>query len=184
MNNVFIIHGAFGSPNENWIPWLKLELEKLNKPVITPTFPTPDNQSLENWLKAFKNYQDEITQDSIVIGHSLGVAFVLNVLEILDKPIKSAFLVSGFIDSLGDPEFDRINKTFLNRKFDFEKIRKNCKKFYVFHSDNDPYVPLKFGEDLAEKLNSELILIKNAGHFNADAGFTKFNELLEKIKND
>ena len=28
MKTALIIHGAFGSPTENWIPWLKAELEK------------------------------------------------------------------------------------------------------------------------------------------------------------
>ena len=58
---------------------------------------------------------------------------------------------------------------------------KNCSKFYIISSDNDPYVPLAKGKELANKLDSNLILIKNAGHINSDSGFIKFDFLLDKI---
>ena len=56
MKNIFIIHGAYGNPEENWIPWLKTELERLGCNVSAPRFPTPENQSLENWTKIFNKY--------------------------------------------------------------------------------------------------------------------------------
>jgi len=52
----------------------------------------------------------------------------------------------------------------------------------VFQSDNDPYVSLGNGEHLAKNLNVALNFVPNAGHFNAKAGYTKFELLLEKIK--
>ncbi len=30
----FIIHGSYGNPEENWIPWLKRELQQYNFDVI------------------------------------------------------------------------------------------------------------------------------------------------------
>ncbi len=143
MPNIFIIHGAYGNPGENWFPWLKCELERLGCRVFVPKFPTPANQSLQNWLKIFKGYEQYLNENSIIIGHSLGVAFLLNILEMQNKPIKAAFFVSGFIDLLENPDFDNINKSFIKPNFDWSKIRQNCKKFYVYHSDNDPYVPLE-----------------------------------------
>ncbi len=26
MNNIFLIHGSYGNPYKNWLPWLKKEL--------------------------------------------------------------------------------------------------------------------------------------------------------------
>ena len=36
MTKVFLIHGSHGSPEENWFPWLKQELEKAGLEVIVP----------------------------------------------------------------------------------------------------------------------------------------------------
>jgi len=184
MVNIFIIHGAYGNPQENWFPWLKSELEKLGCRVFVPQFPTPEKQTLKNWLKIFEEYEQYLDENSIVIGHSLGPAFLLNVLEKLDKPIKAAFFVSAFIGLLGKSEFDNINSSFVDKNFNWSKIKQNCKKFYLFHSDNDPYVPLQKAKELANNLGVELILVKNAGHFNKQAGYTKFELLLKKIKDE
>lgn len=183
MTNVFIIHGSYGNPEENWFPWLKEELEKLGHQVFVPRFPTPKNQSLENWLHVFKQYENELDEDSIVVGHSLGPAFLLSVLEKAEKKIKAAFFVAPFVSFLGNGTFDRVNKTFYN-KFNWGKIKQNCKKFYIFHSDSDPYVPIEKAEEVAEELNTQIILVEGAGHFNEETGYKKFDFLLEKIKKE
>jgi predicted alpha/beta hydrolase family esterase len=184
MTNIIIIHGTGGDPESNWFPWLKSELEKLGCRVFVPKFPTPKNQSLENWLKVLKDYERYLNKDSIVVGHSLGPAFLLGILEKLNHPIKAAFFVAGFIGLLNNSEFDELNKTFVIKSFDWAKIKKNCKKFYIINSDNDPYVPLDKGKELAKNLDTELIVLKNAGHINHGTGYTKFGFLLEKIKNE
>ena len=111
-----ILHWWWGNAEENWFPWLKSELEKLDCRVFVPKFPTPENQSLENWLKVFEDYKRYLNENSIIVGHSLGSAFLLNIVEKLDKPIKAAFFVSGFVGLLGNPDFDDINKSFVDKK--------------------------------------------------------------------
>jgi hypothetical protein len=182
MVNVIIIHGSYGNPEENWIPWLKFELEKLGFKVYVPEFPTPENQNLDNWLKVFDGYKKYLDENSIIIGHSLGCAFILNVLERMDVKIKAAFLVAGFIGKLNNAQFDEINKTFSEREFNWNRIRIRCKYFFVYNSDNDPYVPLKKGIDLAERLNGKLKIIENAGHINKEASFSRFEVLFRDVK--
>ena len=180
MSNIFIVHGAYGNPDENWFPWLKTEMEKQGYNVIIPVFPTPEGQNLDNWLKNLEEFKDYIDEETIFIGHSIGSGFILNVIERLENTIKAAFLVAGWTGLLNDP-LDKINETFVNREFDWRKIKENCKNFYVFNSDNDPYVPLELGESLAKNLGVDLLLAKGAGHFNKKAGYEKFELLLEKI---
>ncbi len=184
MTNIIIIHGTGGNPNGNWFPWLKSELEKLDCRVFVPKFPISENQSLQNWLEIFKDYEQYLDENSIVVGHSLGSAFLLNVLEHLNRPIKAAFFVAGFTGLLNNSKFDELNKTFVTKSFDWAKIKNNCKKFFIINSEDDPYVPLKKGKALAENLGTELITLKNAGHINEEAGYTEFSFLLDKIKNE
>ncbi len=181
MTKIFIIHGFEGNPSEGWFPWLKEELEKLGCRVFVPQLPNPENPELQGWLDAFEEYIPQL-ENSVVVGHSLGVAFLLSVIERLNKPVKAAFFVAGFTAPLNDPEFDEFIGTFVGRQFEWNKIRRNCKKFYVITSDNDSYVPLEQGRNLAKNLKAELIILKNAGHINKEAGYTKFDFLLEKMK--
>ncbi len=183
MANIFLIHGSFGYPNENWFPWLKSELEKLDCRVFVPQFPIPPAQSLESWLKTFEDYRQYINKDTVFIGHSLGPAFILSVLEKIDQPIKAVFFISGFLGKIDNPLFDRANESFM-KKFDWQKIKNNCGAFYLFHSDNDPYVPLRKAKELAKNLGAEINLIKGSGHLNAKAGYLKFELLLEEIRKE
>ena len=178
MTTVFIFHGAGGHPKENWFDWLRQQLEREGHRVFVPQFPTPKNQTLENWLSVLGEYKQDLPH-SILVGHSLGVPFALNLLE--RYPIKASFLVSGFTGKAGN-QFDPGMKTFAQRVFHWERIMKNCGRFYVFHSDNDPYIRLEKAEELAKNLGVKVNLVKNAGHFNETAGYTTFKLLFDRIK--
>lgn len=179
MSSVFIIHGVGGCPDENWFPWLKKELEIFGRQVFVPQFPTPENQALSAWIEVLRQYEEFLTPSTIFVGHSLGVPFILNVLE--KYPAKATFLVSGFVGLAGN-RFDDSMKTFSQRSFDWQKIKSNCKNFTVFHSDNDPHVRLQKAQELASFLDVEIQLVKNAGHFNSSAGYDRFDLLFQKMK--
>lgn len=183
MKNLIIIHGSYGNPEENWFPWLKSELKDFNINIVIPKFPTPKDQNLENWNEIFNEYNNLISADTIFVGHSLGPAFIFNILENLKCPINASLLVAPFIGLLGIDEFDKVNETFVMRDFDWDKIRKNCNNFYIYHSDNDPYVPHSKSEFIANKLAAKKYeIIRNGGHLNSSSGFNEFPVLLNDIK--
>jgi len=184
MNNykVVIIHGAYGSPEENWFPWLKQELQALGHHVIVPQFPTPEGQHIDKWLEILDKEIGNYDEDLLMVGHSLGPALILRKLEMLDKPIRASFLVSAFLGKLGLPDFDPINANFFDKPFNWRKIRRNCLEFFIYNSDNDPYDPLEHGHRIAKHLNTSLNILHNAGHINASAGYVKFEKLLDDIK--
>jgi uncharacterized protein len=179
---VVIIHGSYGHPGENWFPWLANEVRKLGHKAGVPTFPTPEGQNLNNWRSSFREQIGNVTRDMILVGHSLGSGFIFSLLEESDMPVKGTFLASGFLGKLGLEEFDLINESFVCREFNWKRIRENAGKVYIYNSDNDPYVPLVKGEELAEKLGVRLTVIKNGGHINASAGFRTFPRLLEDLR--
>jgi len=180
IDTAFIIHGAYGSSQENWFPWLKSKLEEKGLKVYAPDFPTPEGHNLYNWLEIFDDYVSALNNSSIIIGHSMAPAFILSVLEKLNFRIKAAFFVAPFIGPL-NLELDDINKTFTEKEFDWNKIKQNCERFYIYSSENDPFVPLRKGEELSDILNAKFNVITNAGHFNQKAGYTTFPKLLEDI---
>ncbi len=179
MKNAFIIHGSNGSKNAHWYPWLKEKLEERRLEVFLPQFPIEENQTLQNWLNILQPFKGSF-KDSILIGHSLGVPFILNVLNQWEVKAKATFLVSGFSGHL-EAEGERNLDDFANRDFNWEKIKQNCNCFYVIHSDNDPYIPLERAEELARKLGINVTLVNGGEHFQAQSGFKTFDLLLRKI---
>ena len=178
---VIIVHGSYGNPMENWFPWLRDQLTHLGATVLTPSFPTPEGQNLANWLKVFDDEVGPLTSRDILVGHSLGPAFILHLLQRSQVPVMGTFLVSGFLNDLGIEEFDSVNSTFTADLFDWPVVRANSGHAHVYNSNNDPYVPLTKGTELAEKLGVSLIVLDGAGHVNASAGFTTFPLLLQDI---
>lgn len=181
--NVFIFHGTMSSPEGNWFPWLEKELKGLGIEVFVPKFPTPEGQNLDNWLKTFEPYQKYVNQDSVFVGHSMGPGFIFRLLEARQSSIKAGVLVAPFYKELDLPEpFSKLIKTFIDRPFDWEKIKQNCPIFTVFCGTGDPYVPLEQPKFIAEKLETELKIIKDGKHLNSEAGYIKFPEVLEELK--
>ena len=181
MHNAFIFHGTGGSPEENWFPWLKQNLEPLGFKVHIPQFPTPENQTLETWRTVFRDYEQYVDENTIMIGHSLGGAFLLRVLESIRTQIATACIVAAPVGVLPIRNYEG-DKPFIGHPFDWSAIKKHARHFIVFHSDNDPFVSLGNGEKIAQKLGVDLNFISGAGHFNKAAGYTRFEELLTKIK--
>ena len=90
--------------------------------------------------------------------------------------VKAVFLIAGFCTDKRIPQqFQQMISTFLDKPFNWQKIRSSCGMFFVYNSDNDPYVPLERGEELARNLGTELILVKGAEHF----WFEEFPQLLK-----
>jgi uncharacterized protein len=181
MVNFFIIHGSNGNRDSHWYPWLDHKLSDLGNEVIRLQFPVGEEQNLENWLDELKQYAD-LLEDSILIGHSLGASFILNVLALWVVNPRAVFLISGFVDLLGDSSFDDVNKTFVEEELDWEKIKRSCEHFYLIYSNNDPYVPIEKVEKIARNLDTEIIFVKGGGHFQTQSGFKEFPLLLEKVK--
>jgi len=183
MKNIFIIHGAFGSPEENWIPWIKEQCEEKSYSVTVPTFPSGDDQNYDNWMKVLEPYLSEFNEQTVLIGHSIGATFVLSVLEKLNVTIEKSILVSGFLGLLGNKEFDTVNETISDRDFLWGKIGHASKEFVIIHGSNDPYVPTNKAKELGLLLETEPTFIPEGGHLNEAAGFTEFPQLLKIIEN-
>lgn len=182
MKKAFIFHGTGLSPRDHWFPWLKEKLESKGLKVAVPEFPTPENQNLDAWKQVLEKQEIQVDEDTVLIGHSTGAVFILDILNDKEIQVEASFLVSGFVGPLNDERFDPLNESFAEREFDFEKIRSSSQKIHQFHSASDPYVPMEKAEELAEKIRPNLHLISDADHFNTESGYTEFPELLKQIQ--
>jgi uncharacterized protein len=180
---VVIIHGSYGNPDINWFPWLKLQVESCGHTAIVPKFPTPTGQSVSSWKEAFSKQVGTIDQSMILVGHSVGVGFILNLLDDqLEAPVKGTFLIAGFTGNLGLPDYDEINSTFACKDFNWPLIKQNAGATFVVNGDNDPYVPISKGQEIADALMVPLLTVPGGGHLNAESGYTTFPLLEEKLR--
>lgn len=181
-SRVIIVHGTMGSPDGNWFPWLRRVLGERGTEVLCPVLPTPDGQNLEGWLATFHRAVGTLQESDLLIGHSIGAAFVLRVLEQSPVFVRAAVLVAPFSRTLGIPTFDELNATFISGPFRWGRIRKAARQFYVFAADNDPYVPLSYSEDIAGALGVPTQVVPGGGHLNAESGYTEFRELIPLLE--
>lgn len=179
---VVIIHGTGGSPDGNWYPWLRKELATLGYEAIAPKFPTTEGQSLKSWTKAFHEQIGPVDANLILVGHSIGAGFILNLLEAASQPVLGSFFVAGFVGKIGLPDYDKLNESFVCREFNWQAIRKNLGFACLFHSDHDAYVDSSKAEELSQKLGIPITLVPGAGHFNYESSYMTFPLLLEKLK--
>lgn len=191
-----LFHGAFGSPEGNWLPELKDKLESLGQDVVVPTFPVDKwediteagpnakvkYQLLPKWLEVFNIVYKTFKSDEKLcfVGHSLGPLFILHVVNAFNIRLDSAIFISPFLDKLNKVwQIDIVNETFYKTDFDFEKLQKLVPISYTLYSENDPYVDKNHCMLFAKALNSSLIFVKKAGHMNSEVNLNEFPLVLD-----
>ncbi len=179
MKKALIFHGTHGSPQGNWFPWLQDELMMQGWQVAVPKLPTPKGQSLSGWVEALEEQVPGYQDADVIFGHSCGGAFALRLLEQSKITPEKTILISTVIDEISNKEFDKLNKSFIDTPFQWDKIKTSCDDIVVFHGDNDPYVSLSQAETISKNLDAPLNIIKGGGHLNANSGFDTFPEMLD-----
>lgn len=184
MKSAVLLHGTGGSPEGNWFPWLKKQLEDGGYEVWAPALPgneTPNRQTYNDFL--FSSGWD--FTDNIVIGHSSGAVSVLNLL--LDKRcphIKLGVPVGAWAhmrdSDLESP--DRFEALFPPDGFDFGRLKQQVDELVYIHGDNDALCPIDQARWLAEQTDSEFIVVPGGGHFRGSEGFMELPEIVQVLK--
>lgn len=177
---VIILHGYGATKNDHWFPWLKFELESRGMEVWCENLPNTNEPDPEEWASAIL---EQLEDDCIVVGHSLGVPGGLRALMRFDGKIRAFFSVAGFVQPLDLDFADKINhfvsEPEFELKFELKNMQNNCKNFYILESDNDPYIPLSCGDFMTEELEAHRYTFKNRDHLGTwDGSEGRFEELL------
>ncbi|MBR3837766.1 MAG: alpha/beta hydrolase [Clostridia bacterium] len=181
--NVFILHGSYGKPFENWFPWMENKLAEEEILCTIPTFPTPNNQEYSSWKELLDYYVKKgiINEETVLIGHSCGAVCAAKFLAETNIKIKALISVAGYNNFYSGDHMDDLNGSFYFPSNFCSDIDKTVPTRYAYFSDNDPFIPFVKLEEFAFEIKATPKLIKNAGHFNASAGYCCFEELLNTI---
>lgn len=175
---IIFIHGNGGSTvDDNWFPWLKVELKSLGFSVVSKTFPDNKLARIQYWIPFLK---DDLKADenSIIIGHSSGAVAALRYAEF--NKIYGTILVAASYTDLG--EYSEKISGFFDKEWNWETIKNNQKWIIQFTSIDDPYIPIKEARFIHEKLGTEYFEHLNSGHFGWDTKRKEFPELLYSLK--
>ncbi len=186
MKNCIIIHGCPSdiekSMNEetrtydkHWIPWIKEQLTSKNIKVETPLMPTPWKADYLKWKEKFNKLA--INENTILIGHSCGCAFLVKWLGETKQKIDTLVLVAPWkIAESGGAE-----KGFYDYTID-KTIKERTNKIVIFTSDDEEPDGKKSAKIFSQALNAKVIELKGHGHYTQnDMGTTEFPELLKEI---
>jgi predicted alpha/beta hydrolase family esterase len=181
--NYFLVHGSFGNPYVNWFEYLFKEIEKKEKRVYCPQFPTGVGlQNYNNWSKLMKYYADLkiINENTIIIGHSIAPIFICHFLVENKIRVKKLVFVCGFNNYLGiNDEYDAVNESMYFD--DIERTHDYCDNIVCLYTKNDPYVKYDAEKDFADKVADKQSVIDDGGHLNSESGYSNFDKLLEHI---
>ncbi|MDD2807470.1 MAG: alpha/beta hydrolase [Patescibacteria group bacterium] len=179
MKTAVIVHCWDGNPEYCWYPWTKKQLEKNNFKVAVPALPQTNLPKLKLWLPPLAQLAQTPDHNLFFIGHSIGCITILRYLEKIEltEKIGGVILVAGFTDNLGYQELDNFFTTPIN----FSVLKNKANKFISIASDNDPFVPLKYSDIFGKKLNAEVIIKHQAGHFSTEDNCLELPEVVNSI---
>lgn len=174
---VIIIRGnGDTSPEENWFPWLKQELEKISIPVTNVKFPDPIIARAEFWLPFIKSLGAD--ENTILVGYSSGAVAAMRFAE--NNKILASILVGGCYTDLGY-ENEKMSGYFSN-PWNWNAIKENQHWIVQFASTDDPYIPIEEARFIHNQLQTDYHEYTNEGHFGADRNKKEFPEIIEAIK--
>jgi predicted alpha/beta hydrolase family esterase len=181
---VFIIHGWGASPQDDWFPWLKKELDQKGFEVFVPEMPNTEKPKIEEWVPFLADLVGKPDENTYFVGHSIGCQTIMRYMEKFDDiKIGGIVFVAGWFNliNLESKEEEEITKLWIETPINIEKIKNISKKIVAIFSDNDPVVPLDDNKIFKKELEAEIIIEHNKGHFNKSDGITKLLIVLEKI---
>jgi predicted alpha/beta hydrolase family esterase len=158
--HLLIIPGLGDSGENHWQSfWLKKFINSTK--VIQDNWEEPQ---LEQWLHNLDKAIQKLEEPTILVAHSLAVSLVMHWLSQNYNPniIGAMFVAPADVDSPEHtPDFLRNFAPFPTSKLPFPSV--------VIGSENDTYMSIERGKELAENWGSNFVNIGKKGHINSDS---------------
>lgn len=175
---VIVVHGnGHSTPNDNWIPYIKRELEAVGIECLTPQMPDAPLARSKYWLPMLKDVL-KADENTIIVGHSSGALAAMRYAEL--NKILGSVLIGAMHTDLGI-EGEKLSGYF-DAPWGWDKIKSNQDWIVQFASSDDPWIPVHEARFVHGKLGTEYYEYKDKGHFGGDYHKPEFPELLEIVK--
>jgi hypothetical protein len=163
------------SPQDNWLPYVKTELEKIGVTVLAPQFPDTPICREKYWIPFLKKLGAD--ESTILIGHSTGAIAAMRLAE--NTKILGSVLVGAYVSDLG-METEKASGYF-DRPWNWDAIKQNQTFIIQFASIDDPWIPIKEARAVHKNLNTEYYEFTDKGHFIDRCYNPTFPELVEAV---
>jgi predicted alpha/beta hydrolase family esterase len=162
--------------DKHWIPWIKKELCARGIETETPLMPNPWTPDYNAFKAEFEKYL--IMNNTILVGHSCGCAFLVRWLGETKRTVKKLILVAPW--KIPD-EDDTFRKAFYIYPID-ANIKSQVEDIVMFTSNDEEDDGKKSLRIFHEALGGKIIDLKDHGHYTSgDMGTEEFPELLKEI---
>ncbi len=185
--NCIIIHGCPGTKEEtfspatrkfngHWMPWTKRTLIAAGIPTETPLMPAPWAPVYEHFRSAFEKYP--VDENTILVGHSCGCAFLVRWLGETKRKIAKLILVAPWkVSKPGDEGRD----AFYHYAID-PTIKERVGEIVMFTADNESDAGKESLQEYHNALGGTIIELKDRGHYIYDhMGTEEFPELVRVV---
>jgi len=181
----FIVHRWYGSPDADWYPWLKKELEKKGFQVFALEMPNPDAPEISSWVSTLSKAVGKPDENTYFVGHSVGCQTILRYLETIKGKVGGAVFVAGWFSLTPEATPSQkevgIAKPWIERPVNFDLVKEKTENMVAIFSDDDPYVPLAENKKVFGKFCKKVIVETGKGHFDEDSEIFELPSALNAV---
>ncbi len=171
---IILVHGYKASPQTNFWPWLKRELTDRRFDVVMPELPNPAEPDRDAWTKALLEAVGTLDENDIIVGHSLGGASALRLLEAAEaRTTPHACVLISTPWMIKDDRF----RSFFLTELDHDVLMWRAAKYVVVHAKDDTVIPVSHADRYAQVFYATQVLPETGGHFEG----TEQPEILDAI---
>lgn len=184
MKKVFIVHRWDGSPDGDWLPWVKKELESIGYVVKALRMPNPEVPVIGEWVDRLAVEANDYDEDTIFVGHSIGCQTIMRYFETQERKARGAIFVAGWFNliNLEDESVEAIARPWTETPINTEKVKNTLGHICVILGDNDEWVSYKeTRNDFKKRLGATVVAVRNGGHITSDDGFEELPQLIDQI---
>jgi predicted alpha/beta hydrolase family esterase len=162
---IILVHGYKSSPKTNFWPSLEAALRQKGFDVVVPELPNPEEPDRDLWTTALIEACGKLSDQDIIVGHSLGGAAALRFLEAAEaRTTPHACLLISTPWMIKDDRF----RGFFLTELDHDVLMWRASKFTVIHAKDDSVIPLAHAEKYADVFHAKLITPETGGHFQGE----------------